>query len=320
MNSQENIIYLAQQNAKNIKPKTLETINQSLPYFKLFMNDDNKLDIKGYNYSFHDNAPRMSLWEMYMKQLIIPNLNNNKNLCGYYNIELHDSYTYLKNDKNYTDVFTFSKFKNDSKPVLIPDPYMICNWNNQLDYIKDNISFEDKYNILYFYGTTTGNRNPELNERINMCLWSLNKSNYDFKITKVAQMNTNDIIKYTGIQNWNKIHTLNRISIDEQLKYKYHLILDGNTCRFDIWNFKTNSLSFKYKSNEMLWYYPFLQDREHFIEVDKNNMDKYINYYNNNPKEANRIIQNANDLANTYFNNETHILYTKTLFEEISQN
>ena len=193
---------------------------------------------------------------------------------------------------------------------------MICNWGNTLSSITDEQTWEKKLNKICFFGTTTGKRNPLNNERINLCLWAQDKPYCDFYITNVAQMTMDECNKIKGFNNI--CHP--RISIENQLKYKYHLMMDGNTCRFDVWHFKTNNVIMKYPSNEMLWYYPLLHEDNHYVEVDKDNMLSKMNFFNSNPMNAQCMIFNAKRLAMTLFRPITHQMYTINLFENIALN
>lgn len=318
MNLLEDIMYLAQANTRKCFIKDINTIDKSIPYFKVFKNDLGRYDIQSSGYQEHDNEPRMQLYEQYFKTCIFPNINKNINISGYYNIELHDSFTYLDNDKDYTNVMCFSKFKNKDTGVLIPDPYMVCNWGGLLDTINDTKEWDKKQNKIVFAGTTTGNKNPLKNERIDFCLWSLNnKDMFDCYITKIAQMDS-EYVKKT-VNNFDKIyHT--PISVNDQINYKYHLSMDGNVCQFDTWWFKTNSVTFKYKSDLMLFYYPLLQAGTHFEEVDKNNIVNKFNYYNNNPNNALLMIHNARTAASNIYRPFIHQIYMTHLFENIAMN
>jgi hypothetical protein len=320
MYAHENIIHLAQNNSHKCYPKRLENIDQTIPYFQITKSPLGKYDMQCFAYEHHDNADRMQLWQQYLQQMILPNIDYNIDVSGYYNIQLHDSYTYLDDNKDYKDVLCFSKFKNDNGPILIPDPYMICNWGNMLNSINDEQEWTKKKNKIVFVGTTTGNRDHIKNERINTCLWSLNNNNKDFcdfYITKVAQM---DILNIRSkILNFDKIYR-NPMSIYEQLLYKYQLSIDGNTCKFNIEQFKMNSVAMKYESKEMLWYYPLLQEDVHYIGVNKDNIKNKFDFFNNNPSLAQIIIYNAKKLSNNIFRPIMHQMYTVKLFESIALN
>ena len=308
---------MAQANSKGCAPRREEEVDKTIPYFSIKKNNLGKYDIDTFNYEWHDNAPRMDLWKTYLQNAVIPNIDPSLNISGYYNIELHDSYTYLDNDKNYKNVLTFAKFKNDPSSILIPDPYMICNWGNMLNSINDEQDWDTKLNKVCFYGTTTGNRDPFKNERINLCLWAKDKRSYcDFYITNVAQMSVDDCRKVKGFDDI--YHP--RVSISDQAKYKYHLMVDGNTCRFDVWYFKMNNVVMKYPSNEMLWYYPLLQDDNHYVEVNKDNIISKMNYFNTNPLHAQHIISNAKRITSKLFRPIIHQMYTTNLFENMALN
>lgn len=315
MNDIESYQWLAVANSKDGRPRRKEELDLNLPYFEVFRNSIGKYDIKGYNYEWHDNAPRMMLWEYYMKNSILPQIR--KNVCGYYNIELHDSYTYLNAPKGkYDGCLTFAKYKMDRGPVVIPDPYAMQNWGGMLSGILDNTAWKDKKNKVCFYGTTTGKRSADANQRIQMCLWSLQRPDlYDFKITKIAQIAETQVKSFLG-DKWSSVIST-PVDPIEQMKYKYHLMLDGNTCRFDIWNFFTNSVTFKYESREMLWYYPLLRDGIDFVEVNKGNIENKMHM---NEKEADFIIENAKRTVRKIAAPLSHMFYLSTLFENMADN
>lgn len=317
MNSSETIKWLGAVNASKCYPKTFDEINKNLPYFEVTKDVFGKYGVHGSNYIGHDNEDRMAYILEYLQKNVFPNIDKKLNVSGFYNIELHDSYTYLNNGKNYKDCLTFAKYKNDNEGILIPDPYFIGNWGNQLMYVNDSTEWVKKKSKIIFAGTTTGNRNPILNTRIQTCIWSLNKDKCDFYITKIAQMKLDDII--STVPRFNEIYRP-PVSVVDQLLYRYHLIIDGNTCRYDIFPYKTNSLVFKYKSKEMLWYYPILQNKTHHVDVDTNSIENTYMYYENNAREVDHILYNANTFANNMFKPIVGMQYSVALFEQIANN
>lgn len=322
MNLQDNISHLAAVFSRNSRPKRLEEISKQIPYFEVGSDTFGRKCIKGmYNFEQHDNAPRMQYYMNYFNYHVFPNLDKDADITGFYNIELHDSYTYLKNGKDYSGVFSFAKFKNDMKPCLLPDPYMVGNWGGVLDVLSDNRYWSNKIDKCCFFGTTTGDRDPSNNMRIKACMYGQKHPElFNFKITNVAQMNESDIVNAVGKSQWDNIKLPFRVGYEDQLCYKYHLVLDGNTCRYDIWNYNTNTVTLKHESNEMLWYYPLLQNNEHFYEVTLDELPKAMQYFSNNPTEAAMIIKNAKSFCKSYFKPVIHTLYTQRLFEEIGHN
>ena len=324
MNLNDTILYLAQVNSRKACPvRSLEDVKSDIPGFEIFEGPMGNLDIRGFGHKGHDNEPRMELWTMYMKHAILPNITEGRSdVKGFYNIELHDSYTYLNNDKDYRNVLTFTKFKDDAGPVVVPDPYMICNWGNTLQNIHDNIPFENKLDKVIFFGTTTGSRNPIENIRLKACSWALDKQDLcEIKITKVAQMTEADIVSAWGASKWKEMYLPRMVHHVEQMKYKYFLDLPGNTEKFDRWNFKTNCLTLKLRTNEMLWYYPMMRAKSEYVEVDDlNRLEDVCDFYNNNHNAAKMIIGNANRLAAELFRPYCHTYYTIKLFESLAAN
>jgi hypothetical protein len=311
MNISETINYLGQVNSRKCYPKEFNEINTELPYFKVSDNNDIQL----YNYKTHDNAPRMPYVTDYLKYNVFPYIK--KKLSGYYNIQLHDTYTYLDDELDYKDVLTFGKAKSDNGPIMLPDCYFLGNWGNKYVNFKDDNTWDQKLDKIIFAGSTTGNRNPRLNNRINTCLWSIDKPYCDFYITNIVQMSPIDV--YKNIPNINKV-LRSQVSLEQQLKYKFMLLIDGNTNKWTCDSFFSKSLSMMMPTNDMLWYYSLLQDGEHFINIDYDNMNNTFNHYLNNPLEADRIINNANKLSNKLFNAHVCQKYLIALFEAIADN
>lgn len=310
---------IAVENAKNIKViDDKNDIEKDKPFFHVSKDDNGRWDCKGYNYETHDNADRMKLYMDYFKNDIFPNILPNTEITGYYNFEIHDGYYYLENGKDYNNCFVFSK--NNSmqyQPCLLPDPFFIQNWGGANTSISDKTDWNMKENKIIFRGTTTGNKDPHQNERINICLWSLRNPNiYDFKISKIAQIDKQKILDC--IPNFNEICS-EPLTIENQIKYKYQLNVDGNVSRFLSWVYNYNVVNLKWKSKEELFYYPLIKDGDIHKTVDKNSIENQYNYFNNNQKEAQEIIKRAKNFSKDFFRPFTHKYYTTCLFEEIAK-
>lgn len=317
MNHLDLIQDLAINNAKNIKIVDHEdNIEKDKPYFQIFKSDSNRWDCTAFNYKNHDNADRMDLYMNYFKNEIFPNILLDTEISGYYQFELHDGYNYLENNKNYDNTFVFSKNKfMDWKPCLMVDPYFVQNWGNMHTDIDDNKNWNDKINNIIFRGTTTGNKNPKKNQRLDICLWSLkNPILFDFKISKIAQIDKQTILD--EIPNFNEIWS-DPVPISEQINHKYILNLDGNVSKWNIETYNCNVINLKWISHEELFYYPLINDGFIHKIVDKNNIENMFHYHNNNPDESLEMIKRSKQFSKDYFRPFTHIYYTTCLFEEI---
>ena len=318
MNSVETIETLGRSQGRYLTPlHELEELKETIPFVKVYRDSMNgRWRVRGDGHKGHDNADRMPLICHIMETNILPNLPKEVNVAGMYQIELHDSYTYLDRDPQvYDNVMTFSKFKHHTRAICIPDIYQLMNYGGR-DF-NDPIAFSKKRDKIIGAYTTTGDRNPLKNERIQTCLWSLkNRDACDLYITKVAQMAEQHL--YDTYPMLSNIMTT-FMPPHEQLQYKYILNIKGNTETWDqAWMLASNSLMLKKHHDDMCWYAPLLLDRSHYVRCYTNeDILKSRSYYSNNQHEAQQITANANKFVKDFMHPHTHaILYWTRLFEE----
>lgn len=311
MNSDDVIKTLAKIEGRKLK---FGEYNENLPHFKI---DYNRI-VKISNYDKHDNSARMIGFSKLLNDQVLPNIS--KDMCinnSTFGIELHDSNSYLDNEFDYTNCMVWSRNKDDNRSILIPDYYQLFNYDGLLIKNTDPYKFINKpINKIGFYGSTTGDKNPLLNNRIKMCIWSVgNRDFVDAYITKVVQMSRNVFNRAIGDSN---LIMSESISPADMFKYKILLDIPGNTYSWDrvplILN--SNSLLFRMKCNDYGWYFPILHEGEHFISVDENNMRNMYTYYMNNQKEADFIIKNANTFALKYLKGIHAHKYIISMLEE----
>lgn len=314
MNAQENIINIAQLAGKRLKPsRDVTTVeHDNIPYFQIV----NSNTVKGYNYEKHDNAPRMKFFENVLPMVL--NKLKGLDMNGlYFNVELHDTYSYLKSytSSSYNNCLVWSKRKTDEFVILLPDLYHLNNFNGKLKY-RDTLDWNNKIDKIGFWGTTTGDIDPLKNQRIQTCLWSIPyRKTIDFYITNIAQMTAKDI--FIKIPDFQSIYSTYKTD-EEMLKYKFLLDIPGNTCSWDRVPFIMNSKSLLFKApcQDMCFYYPFMKSGTHYIDVDNSYILSTMEYYKNNPKEAEMIIENANYFVSSYLQQSSAYLYMSTLFQE----
>ena len=316
METLESVIYLAKNEGRKLKPTRNEgdVKHDNLPYFEVV----NPAFVKGYNYEKHDNAPRMSFIESLMP-VVLQNISDKSAMRNmFFNIELHDTYSYLEKFKTqnmYDNCLVWSKRKFDTNVILLPDVYHISNYGGKLNFVDGKI-WDAKKNKIGFWGTTTGDVNPARNQRIQTCLWGLDRRDFtDFYITNIAQIKPEDILRV--VPNFEKIVTKYKTQ-EEMLDYKFLLDIPGNTCSWDRVPsiMSSNSLLFKMPCQDVCFYYPMMHDGVHFVQVDETTMRDKFTYYMNNPKEVQFIIENAKRFAKKIFNQNAALLYMKYLFEE----
>lgn len=87
------------------------------------------------------------------------------------------------------------------------------------------------------------------------------------------------------------------LTIDEHLDYKFVLCLEGNDVATNLkWVMSSNSLAVMPKPKFETWYMEgTLIPNHHYVEIkdDYSDLEERLNFYMNNPQEANKIIQHA---------------------------
>jgi hypothetical protein len=215
-------------------------------------------------------------------------------------------------------IMVFSKNK-DSKCILIPDLYSMNNYGGKISK-RDNIPFSKKINESLFIGATTGSNNPEKNDRLKLCNYALNNKNIKAYINTLCQIPEVKIAKtYPKYKSF--LHS--SLSIETQIKNKYLINIDGNTCAWDRlpWILNSNSICFKKKSNNKCWYYDLLENNKHYVEFEEpNNITEIMNNLNSNQNRCINIIKNANLFVDEYLNEDALMLYMGNLLYNISLN
>jgi hypothetical protein len=95
------------------------------------------------------------------------------------------------------------------------------------------------------------------------------------------------------------------VSIVDALRYRYMLILDGNTATWTrmAWVLSSNSLLIKHESDFEQWYYPRLMPGVHYLLLRKDfsNLKELFDWAESHPKEVQDIISAARKLSRGVF-------------------
>lgn len=313
MNNIEAITQLGRQTGSKLKIAQHESdIKHDLPYFYISKDRQFKL----FNFETHDNADRLPFLCNFLHAHVFKYIPQELSLEGYYNIELHDTYTDKTRQHDYKNCLVWSKAKHDQGVVLIPDLYQLADYGGKLK-IQDTQTWDNKLDKIAFFGTTTGDRNPHSNTRINTCFWSKQHAPdiCDFYITKIAQIPPQKL--FQCFPNFNTIQH-SPVEPQHMFKYKYLLDIPGNTCSWDRVPMVLNSKSllFKMPCHEMCWYYPLLHDNEHYVHVTTDSILTNFKFYQNNKARAQEIIQRANMFVKQFLQPQHAIIYLISLFEE----
>jgi hypothetical protein len=120
---------------------------------------------------------------------------------------------------------------------------------------------------------------------------------------------------------------VNRLTIDEQLEYKFILCLEGNDVASNLkWVMSSNSLAVMPKPKFETWFMEGLLIPDyHYVLIndDYSDLESKLKYYINNRDEALTIIKNANDYVAQFKNEQLEDLISLTVlnkyFEKTNQ-
>ena len=105
----------------------------------------------------------------------------------------------------------------------------------------------------------------------------------------------------------------NTISIEEHMKYKYQILIDGNAAPWTrgFWQLHCNSVILKQDSNYIQWYYDELKPYVHYIPFSYfcENLIEKIQWAKDNEDKALEIINNANKFAENCLKYSDLLLY-----------
>lgn len=209
--------------------------------------------------------------------------------------------------------------------LLLPDLYMIekDRWDRlrkkTIEY-SNNITWSNKLDIAYWVGSPTGLGGNDINIH-DMRIEAILQSHYNpdliyarFVISKQYKsyvINGSYISKTDDGEKLREILIQKFVSYEKQeqaLKYKYLLSIDGVTTPWErpAWILSSNSLLIKQQSNFIGWSDMLLVPFKHFVPVkdDLSDLKEKILWCRSHDLEVQRIIKNANKLADFIFSRE----------------
>lgn len=167
---------------------------------------------------------------------------------------------------------------------------------------NDTIKFNDKKNIVFWRGATTGKQ-----DRFICVKKYFTHPNMDIGFNLYGQNVDEKYEKYKK----------NSVSINEHCKYKYLLDMEGNDVSTGLkWKMSTNSVIMKTSATCRSW---FMEDKllpwVHYVPLKSDYSDLYEKYIwcENNPDKCLNIINNANIYTTMFINNNENELCSKIL-------
>lgn len=243
-------------------------------------------------------------------------------------ISLHDSFTRFSRQLLLKGpVFAFAKHKEiDNRVVLIPDFEAMSGYSKLLTEVycgRQQHPWHLKRPKLVWRGASTGGyydwSNYTAFPRFQLVsLGRRHPERVDAKFSQLCQMDEKLAEKLK-----NEGYVGECLSIAEHLKYKYQILIDGNSCAYSraYWQLFSNSLILKQESADIQWYYGALAPYAHYIPVanDLSDLVSKLEWAENNPSDGERMIRNANQFAAANLHEASTALYVIFLLREYSK-
>jgi hypothetical protein len=184
-------------------------------------------------------------------------------------------------------ILTYCRHLNDKNCLLIPDrEFLVNNFNNYSEQVlKFDINWENKVDKFIWRGSKNiSNGNLKYNHN---------------NIIKHHRLMSNDISN-SSVYGDVYSSSFEKMSIEDMLKYKYLMDIDGMVNAFSglYWKMLSNSLVIKVKSHWEQWYYNELKEYEHYVPLENFYQIPYVyNILINNEEKSKIISENATKFA-----------------------
>ncbi len=165
-------------------------------------------------------------------------------------------------------------------------------------FVEDKLTFAEKKDMAVFRGAVTQPHRIRFMEQL-----------FGHPLVDAGQSNTSE-----KRPEWQQPF----MSVDEQLKYKFLICLEGNDVASNLkWAMSSNSVVITPKMKFETWFMEgTLEAGKHYIEVkdDFSDFEEKVNYYLANSEEAEKIIRNAHEYIQPFMNEELEqLICIKTL-------
>lgn len=187
--------------------------------------------------------------------------------------------TYLE---DYPYIVKARPIEGDNKHAIL----MNLDKHRHFQFVKDPYSFRQKKDMLVWRGAAYQEHRRDFM-----------KAFHDHPRCEIGQTNkpAEDVV-------WQK----EKLTIDEQLKYKFILSIEGNDVATSLkWSMSSNSLCFMVKPKFETWFMEGkLVSGVHYVELkeDYSDLDEKMDYYLAHPEQAEMIIKNAHQFIAQFQN------------------
>ncbi len=257
--------------------------------------------------------------------------------------DLHKPYTFLYREtvpmiknpaKSYAPIIT-SYTNREYLDIVIPivQDWIIATRPEQYYPILNDIEWNNKKETAFFRGAATGGLVD--NQRLKLA-----KLSYDWKSdlldAGITSWNLSDKVDSGGFVHYIipkemeaiGITTQQKLPMNEQVKYKYLLNVDGHTRpNRTSWILSSSSLMLLVEPKNQVnpdytWIEKVLKPWKHYVPIkpDLSDLEEQILWCKSNDAECIQIVKRANKFAKTYFTKDTIAEYMAYLMNNIGSN
>jgi hypothetical protein len=224
-------------------------------------------------------------------------------------------------------VFAFQRHTAQRAPLL-PDIDLL-NDNFLADgQFDDPYSFLEKENRAVFAGATTGGRiNEQIARtcglpRLRAARFFLGSAKIDFRLPRVVQTDSQAAYDLVAAQPFCRQSPL---TWEEQFRFRFLMSMDGNgaTCQRVAVALRSNSVLLKYRSEQILYYFPALAPGRHFIDIERDeDVEPLIDAAAADPTRFAAVAAAASAFSETYLTRSAALEYVALLlrgYREVQQ-
>lgn len=242
-------------------------------------------------------------------------------------VSLHDAIDHLTLNG---PVFAFAKRIDSNKIVLLPDFEALSESSSRLlGEVEEGIKkfpWPEKSSLGYWRGVTTGGSSTITSQedflslpRTRAVVISIQQPTLiDARFTQLVQCSNEELQK-----KFSEYFVGKMTRIKDHLKYKYQLLIDGNTCAYSraYWQLFSNCVILKQISPNIQWYYSLLSPYVHYIPLqnDLSDLAEKIQWAKNHDEDVRRIIENAQTLARENLKQADCYYYVYLLLQEYAK-
>jgi hypothetical protein len=218
-------------------------------------------------------------------------------------------------EKHDVPVFCFQKRRGE-RSVLLPDIDFLNNDFYQDKGFGDPHRYTDKMPSAIFVGSTSGGQvTPDVARscalpRLRAARFFQDNSRVDFLLPQIVQTTSqeaSDILKKMPFCQ------VAKMSWPEQKLRRFLISMDGNgaTCSRVAIALKSNSILLKYGSDDLLYYFRYLQPWLHYIPVtNDHDIEKILDLETAMPEFFEAIAANGTKFAEDYISHQAVFVYT----------